>query len=167
MIDGDIRIVLSAAAIMFCLGVYGLLSRRNTIGVLLCLELMANAANLNLVAFARYVTGTTGQVFTLFAIALTVAEVVVGLAIAILLHRTHRSTSTWTQQRRCEDESCRACCIGRGEPAGHRGVVDGGRTATAERRLSSRGPVDLGGPHLAGGELWAALPSAHASWSPT
>ena len=89
-IDGDIRIVLTVAAVMFCIGVYGLLSRRNAIGVLLCLELMANAVNLNLVAFARYQAGTAGQVFTLFAIALTVAEVVVGLAIAILLHRTHR-----------------------------------------------------------------------------
>ena len=80
---------------MFCIGVYGMLSRRNAIGVLLCLELMANAVNLNLVAFARYTSGAAGQVFTLFAIALTVAEVVVGLAIVMLLHRTTpRSTST-------------------------------------------------------------------------
>lgn len=91
MLTGDIRVVLTMAAVMFCVGVYGLLSRRNAVGVLLCLELMANAVNINLVAFARYQTGTSGQVFALFAIALTVAEVVVGLAIVILLHRTHRT----------------------------------------------------------------------------
>ncbi len=87
---GDIRIFLTAASVMFSLGVYGLLSRRNAIGVLLSLELMANAVNINLVAFARFSSGTVGQVFTLFAIALTVAEIVVGLAIVILLQRTHR-----------------------------------------------------------------------------
>lgn len=91
LLTGDIRVVLTMAAVMFCVGVYGLLSRRNAVGVLLCLELMANAVNINLVAFSRYQTGTAGQVFALFAIALTVAEVVVGLAIVLLLHRTHRN----------------------------------------------------------------------------
>lgn len=90
LLTGDIRVILTAAAVMFCIGVYGVLSRRNAVGVLLALELMANAVNLNLVAFSRYESGTAGQVFALFAIALTVAEVVVGLAIVILLHRTHR-----------------------------------------------------------------------------
>ncbi len=90
MIAGDLRVFLTVSAVMFCIGVYGILSRRNAIGVLLCLELMANAVNLNLVAFARFSTGTMGQVFTLFAIALTVAEVVVGMALVILLQRTHR-----------------------------------------------------------------------------
>lgn len=90
MIAGDLRVFLTVAAVMFCIGVYGILSRRNAIGVLLCLELMANAVNLNLVAFARFSTGTMGQVFTLFAIALTVAEVVVGMALVILLRRTHK-----------------------------------------------------------------------------
>lgn len=89
-VSGDIRIVLSVAAVMFCIGVYGMLSRRNAIGVLLCLELMANAVNLNLVAFARFATGVAGQTFTLFAIALTVAEVVVGLGLVVLLFRTHK-----------------------------------------------------------------------------
>ena len=86
----DIRIYLTMAAVMFCVGVYGALSRRNTIGLLLSIELMANAANLNLVAFALYTTGPAGQVFTLFAIALTVTEVAVGLAIVLLLYRTRR-----------------------------------------------------------------------------
>ena len=87
----DLRLFLTTGAVLFCIGVYGLLSRRNAVGMLLSLELMANAVNINLVAFARFTSGTVGQVFTLFAIALTVAEVVVGLAIVILLQRTHRS----------------------------------------------------------------------------
>ncbi len=90
LLTGDVRIFLTLGALMFCIGVYGVLSRRNAIGVLLCLELMANAVNINLVAFARFSSGTAGQVFTLFAIALTVAEVVVGLAIVVLLHRSRR-----------------------------------------------------------------------------
>ena len=89
-ITGDVRILLSVAAVMFCIGIYGVLARRNAVGVLLCLELMANAVNLNLVVFSRFVLGTTGQVFTLFAIALTVAEVVVGLGLVVLLFRTKR-----------------------------------------------------------------------------
>jgi len=72
---------------LFAIGIYGLLSHRHTIGLLLALELMANAANINMVAFSHYHGGTVGQVFALFSIALTVAEVVVGLAIAIVLHR--------------------------------------------------------------------------------
>ena len=66
----DVRIFLTLAAILFSTGVYGILSRRNAIGVLLSVELMANAVNINLVAFALYSTAEVGQVFTLFAIAL-------------------------------------------------------------------------------------------------
>jgi NADH:ubiquinone oxidoreductase subunit K len=90
----DIRIFLSIAALLFSLGAYGVIARRNAIGVLLSIELMANAVNLNLIAFARYSAGITGQVFALFAIALTVAEVVVGLAIVVLLYRTQRDALT-------------------------------------------------------------------------
>ena len=84
----DVRIYLTVAAILFALGVYGILSRRNAIGVLLAVELMANAVNINLVAFSHYAVGAMGQVFALFAIALTVTEVVVGLAIVVLLYRS-------------------------------------------------------------------------------
>ena len=78
-------LLLSAA--LFSLGVYGLLTRRNAIAILLSVELLANAVNLNLVAFSRYLGDVAGQVFTLFTISLTVAEVAVGLAIVVLLHR--------------------------------------------------------------------------------
>jgi NADH-quinone oxidoreductase subunit K len=89
-----LQIYLSIAALLFSLGTYGIITRRNAVGVLLSVELMANAVNLNLVAFARFSGGINGQVFALFAIALTVAEVVVGLAIIVLLYRTHRDALT-------------------------------------------------------------------------
>lgn len=76
------------AAALFCIGVYGLLTRRNTIAILLSVELMANAVNVNLVALTRALGDLAGQVFTLFAVSLTVAEVVVGLAIVVLLYRS-------------------------------------------------------------------------------
>lgn len=83
--------VLLLGAALFGLGVYGVLSRRNVIGLLIGVELMANAVNINLIAFGRHHGGATGQVFALFTIALTVAEVAVGLALVILLHRARRA----------------------------------------------------------------------------
>ena len=80
---------LLVGAALFCTGVYGLLSHNSVVGMLLSIELMANAANVNFVAFAHHHGGTLGQVFALVAIALTVAEVAIGLAIVVLLHRTH------------------------------------------------------------------------------
>lgn len=82
---------LLVAAALFCLGVYGLMTRRNTIAILLSVELMANAVNLNLIAFSRFLGDVAGQVFTLFTLSLTVAEVAVGLAIVVLLHRAKSS----------------------------------------------------------------------------
>ncbi len=87
----DVQLCLLLAALLFSVGVFGLLTRRNAIGVLLSIELMANAVNINLVAFSRLHGGVAGQVFALFAIALTVAEVAIGLALVILLARTRRS----------------------------------------------------------------------------
>lgn len=78
---------LSLAAVLFSIGVYGLLKRKNLVAVLCSIELMANAVNINLIAFARFQGEQLGQVFALFAIALTVAEVAVGLAIVILVYR--------------------------------------------------------------------------------
>jgi NADH-quinone oxidoreductase subunit K len=86
----DLRLFLTIGAVLFATGLYGTLTRRNAIGLLLSLELMANAVNINLVAFACFKAGAQAQAFTLFAIALTVAEVVVGLAIVVGLYRTHR-----------------------------------------------------------------------------
>ena len=75
---------------LFCMGIYGLSTRRNAIALLLSAELMINAVTINLVTFSGFSGGVTGQVFAVFTIALTVAEVVVGLAIVILLFRWRR-----------------------------------------------------------------------------
>ncbi len=75
------------AGALFSLGIYGVLTRKNLIAILLSVELMANAVNLNLVAFSRFAQTLLGQAFALFGIALTVVEVGVGLAIIILVYR--------------------------------------------------------------------------------
>jgi NADH-quinone oxidoreductase subunit K len=87
----EIQVCLLVGALLFSIGVFGLLTRRNAVGILLSVELMANAVNINLIAFSRLHGGPAAQVLALFAIALTVAEVAVGLAIVILLSRTWRT----------------------------------------------------------------------------
>lgn len=79
------------AAMLFCIGLFGVITRRNTIGILLGIELMLNAVNINLVAFARFRADVAGLVFTMFTIAITVAEVAVGLAIVIAIFRARRT----------------------------------------------------------------------------
>ena len=85
-----VQALLLMTSALFCMGIYGLVTRRNAIALLLSAELMINAVTINLVAFSRVAGGVTGQVFAVFTIALTVAEVVVGLAIVILLFRWRR-----------------------------------------------------------------------------
>jgi NADH:ubiquinone oxidoreductase subunit K len=84
-------LVLLFAALLFCAGVYGVLARRNAVMVLMAIELMLNAVNLNLVAFSASLQDVTGQIFALFVIAVAAAEVGIGLAIVILLFRTRES----------------------------------------------------------------------------
>jgi len=86
----SMQALLLLTSALFCMGIYGLVTRRNAIALLLSAELMINAVTLNLVAFSRLAGGVTGQVFAVFTIALTVAEVVIGLAIVILLFRWRR-----------------------------------------------------------------------------
>ncbi len=80
---------LLVAAALFCIGLYGVLARRNAIGILMGVELMLNAVNLNLVAFWRYVNPSdlSGLVFAIFVIAVAAAEAAVGLAIIISIYR--------------------------------------------------------------------------------
>ena len=73
--------------IVFMIGVIGVLIRRNIIAILLSIELMLNAANINFVAFSHYLQNVTGQVFVFFVLTVAAAEVVVGLAIIIALYR--------------------------------------------------------------------------------
>lgn len=78
-------------AVLFCLGVYGVLVRRNAVLVLMSIELILNAVNLNLIAFALRSGNVDGQVFALFIIAVAAAEVGIGLAMVLLIYRNRRS----------------------------------------------------------------------------
>lgn len=78
------------SAILFSIGVYGVIVRRNGVLVLMSIELILNAVNINFVVFSTY-WGVQGQVFALFAIAIAAAEVGVGLAIVLLIYRNKRS----------------------------------------------------------------------------
>ena len=75
------------AAVLFCIGVYGVLARRNGVLVLMSVELMLNAVNINLIAFSAFLQQTAGEVFALFVITIAAAEVGVGLAIVLLIYR--------------------------------------------------------------------------------
>ncbi len=81
------------AAAMFCIGLFGVLARRNAVAILMGIELMLNAVNINLVAFWRYLTPQliAGQVFTLIVFTVAAAEASVGLALIISIYR-RRST---------------------------------------------------------------------------
>jgi NAD(P)H-quinone oxidoreductase subunit 4L len=79
------------SAFLFCTGVYGVLARRNGVLVLLSVELMLNAVNINLVAFSAFTRELSGQVFALFVITIAAAEVGVGLAIVLLIYRNLKS----------------------------------------------------------------------------
>jgi len=80
------------AAILFSIGIYGLITRRNAIAILMSLELMFNAVNINLVAFNRFVAPQNylGQIFAIFVVVIAAAEATVGLAIVILIYRNWR-----------------------------------------------------------------------------
>jgi NADH-quinone oxidoreductase subunit K len=84
---------IALAAILFSLGAFGMLFRRNAIVVFMCVELMLNASNLAFVAFARMHGNLEGQVFAFFTMVVAAAEVVVGLAIIVVIFRTRRSAS--------------------------------------------------------------------------
>jgi len=75
------------AAGVFCIGLFGVLTRRDALYFLMSIELMMNAANINFVAFALYYGDLTGQVFSLFVIALAAAEVAIGIGIILVLYR--------------------------------------------------------------------------------
>jgi NADH-quinone oxidoreductase subunit K len=84
------------SAFLFCVGIYGALTRRNVIGILISIELILNAANINLVAFNKYL-GTPdsgGQVFSLFVIAIAAAASVVGLVLIIAIYRNAKTLFT-------------------------------------------------------------------------
>ena len=84
----QINCYLGVAAMLFCIGLFGVMTRRNAVGILMSIELMLNAANINLVAFSAYGAqhGLVGQVFAVFVITIAAAEAAVGLAIVVNLY---------------------------------------------------------------------------------
>lgn len=93
MIDLPIAYYLLLAAVLFCMGLYGSLARRNAIAILMGIELMLNAVNINLVAFWRFtspdpVADQTGIIFALFVITLAAAEAAIGLGLIIAIYRS-------------------------------------------------------------------------------
>lgn len=80
---------LIVAAILFCIGLYGALRRRNAIQVLMSIELMLNAVNINLIAFSGFISGVVlrGQIFAVFLMIIAAAEIGVGLAIVLSIYR--------------------------------------------------------------------------------
>jgi NADH:ubiquinone oxidoreductase subunit K len=81
------------SAVLFSIGLYGALAKRNIIIILMCIELMLNAVNIAMVAFSRFVTPAllTGQIFAIFIIVVAAAETAVGLAIVIALYRNRET----------------------------------------------------------------------------
>lgn len=82
---------LMLAAALFCIGVYGVIARKNGVMVLMSIELILNAVNINLVAFSTTTGALSGQVFALFVIAVAAAEVGVGLAIVLAIFRNYKT----------------------------------------------------------------------------
>ena len=83
---------LAVSVILFCLGLLGVIVRRNLLVIYLGLEMMLNAANLALVAFSRFTGGLDGQIFVFFTITVAAAEVAVGLALIVALYRRRQTT---------------------------------------------------------------------------
>ena len=84
---------LIVGAVLFAIGLYGALAKRNAITILMCLEIMLNSVNLTLVAFSRYLpaAGLTGQVFAIFIMTVAAAEAALGLAIVITIYRNRET----------------------------------------------------------------------------
>jgi len=79
------------SAILFSIGLYGALAKRNAVVILICIEIMLNAVNIAMVAFSRYGHILTGQIFAIFIMVVAAAEVAVGLAIIIAIYRSRET----------------------------------------------------------------------------
>ncbi len=83
------------SAVLFCIGMYGALVKRNAVVILMCIEIMLNAVNIALVAFARYLNPeevvVTGQIFVIFIMVVAAAEAAIGLAIIAAIYRSRRT----------------------------------------------------------------------------
>ncbi len=79
------------SAILFAIGLYGALAKRNAVAILMCIEIMLNAVNIAVVAFSHYQETLTGQIFAIFIMTVAAAEVAVGLAIIIAVYRSRKT----------------------------------------------------------------------------
>jgi len=81
------------SAVLFCIGLFGVLTQRNVIKIIMCLEIMLNAVNIALIAFSQYITPVilTGQIFAIFVMVVAAAEVAVGIAIIFTVYRNRES----------------------------------------------------------------------------
>ena len=86
--------ILNLSAFIFCLGLFGLITSRNMVRALMCLELVLNAVNINLVTFSNFVDKVQlkGEIFAIFIIAIAAAEATIGLAIVLAIYRNRKST---------------------------------------------------------------------------
>ncbi len=98
----SVQLYLLLSALVFCIGLFGILVRKNALMFLMSVELMLNAGNINLVAFSHYYGNLSGQVFSLFTMALAAAEVAIGIGIILVLYRnfddidvTEAATMRW------------------------------------------------------------------------
>jgi NADH:ubiquinone oxidoreductase subunit K len=84
---------LALSALLFCIGLFGVLTQRNVIKIIMCVEIMLNAVNISLIAFSRYVTPVilTGQLFAIFVMVVAAAEVAVGIAVIFAAYRNRES----------------------------------------------------------------------------
>jgi len=89
----EINYYLITSALLFCIGVTGVLIRRNAIVIFMCIELMLNAVNLTFVAFSSYLGNINGQIFVFIVMTVAAAEAAVGLAIVISLFRNKASVN--------------------------------------------------------------------------
>jgi NAD(P)H-quinone oxidoreductase subunit 4L len=89
----QLNLFLLLAALLFCIGIYGLITSRNAVRVLMSIELLLNAVNINLLAFSNYLDGEMirGQVFAVFVITVAAAEAAVGLAIILSIYRNRET----------------------------------------------------------------------------
>nr|YP_009943700.1 NdhE [Scapania ampliata]QOD95499.1 NdhE [Scapania ampliata] len=85
--------MLNLSAFMFCIGIFGLITSRNMVRALMCLELILNAVNINLVTFSNFLDNSQvkGEVFSIFIIAVAAAEATIGLALVLTIYRNRKS----------------------------------------------------------------------------
>ena len=82
------------SAVLFAIGVYGVLAKRNVVAILMSIEIMLNAVNIAMVAFSRYSALLTGQLFAIFIITVAAAEAAVGLAIIVAIYRSRKTVDS-------------------------------------------------------------------------